>query len=157
MFYVMVCDSRTPKRFRRAIKKIWDIITNVATKVYYNFDDDLTNLVAELVKSAVKANIPVEVYQFYLHQSPSSEVNYRNTAFNLITMYNILISFLRNKKFILNAWKFKECFWLKQASDFYHKLVTKKFTRIFWWYSKVNKQGWSVHWIFLDVFFFTFN
>ena len=34
MFYIMACDSRTPKRFRPAIKKFWDIITKVAPKVY---------------------------------------------------------------------------------------------------------------------------
>ena len=67
---------------------------------------------------------------------------------------NILISFLRNKNFILSAWKFKECFGLKQASDCYYKLVTKKLTTIFWWYSEANEQSWSIHWILLDVFFY---
>ena len=43
----------------------------------YNFDDDLIDLVAVSVKSAVKVNISIEAYQFYLHQSLSSEVNYR--------------------------------------------------------------------------------
>ena len=42
----------------------------------YNFDNDLTDLVAVSVKSAVKANISVEAYQFFLQQSPSLEVNY---------------------------------------------------------------------------------
>ena len=46
----------------------------------YNFDDDLTELLAMSVKSAVKANISMEAYQFYLHQSPSSEVNYRKDS-----------------------------------------------------------------------------
>ena len=40
----------------------------------YNFDNDLSDLVAVSVKSAVKANISM-AYQFYLHQLPSSEVN----------------------------------------------------------------------------------
>ena len=43
----------------------------------YNFDDNLTDLVAVSVKSTAKANISMEAYQFYLYQSPSSEVNYQ--------------------------------------------------------------------------------
>ena len=46
----------------------------------YNFDTDLTDLIAMSVKSAVKANISMEAYQFYLHQSLSSEVNYRKDS-----------------------------------------------------------------------------
>ena len=64
-----------PKDLWRAMKKFWDITTKVAPK-----DDDLTDLVAESGKSAVKANISVEAYQFYLHQSPSPEVNYRKDS-----------------------------------------------------------------------------
>ena len=45
-------------------------------KGIYNFDDNLTDLVAVSVKSAVKVNISVEADQFYLHQLLSSEVNY---------------------------------------------------------------------------------
>ena len=75
-------------------------------------------------------------------------------CFNKLGCINILISFLRNKNFILSAWKFKECFGLKQASDCYYKLVTKNLTTIFWWYSEANEQSWSIHWILLDVFFY---
>ena len=46
----------------------------------YNFDNDLTDLVAVSVKSAEKANISMEAYQFYLHRSPSSKVNYRKDS-----------------------------------------------------------------------------
>ena len=46
----------------------------------YRFDDDLTDMVAMPVKSVVKANISMEAYQFYLRQSPSSEVNYRKDS-----------------------------------------------------------------------------
>ena len=49
----------------------------VAPRYIYNFDDDLTDLVVVSVKSAVKVNMSIETYQFYLHQLPSSEVNYR--------------------------------------------------------------------------------
>ena len=43
---------------------------------------------------------------------------------------------------------------MKQASDCYYKLVMKKLTTIFWWYSEANEQSWSIHWILLDVFFY---
>ena len=49
----------------------------VAPRYIYNFDDDLTDLVAVSLKGAVKANISMEPYQFYLPQSPYSDVNYR--------------------------------------------------------------------------------
>ena len=55
---------------------------------------------------------------------------------------------------MLSAWEFKECFGLKQASDCYYELTTKKLTTIFWWYSEANEQSWSIHWILLDVFFY---
>ena len=119
----------------------------VTPRYICNFDDDFTDLVVVSVKSAVKANISMEAYQFYLHQSPPSEVNYRKDS--VCNMFS--------EKFILSAWKFKECFGLKQASDCYYKLVTKNLTTIFWWYSEANEQSWSIHWILLDVFFFTFN
>ena len=48
----------------------------------------------------------------------------------------------------------KEGFGLKQASDYYYKLVTKKVTKIFWLYSEANEQSWSLHWILLDAFFY---
>ena len=38
--------------------------------------------------------------------------------FNKLGCINIL-SFLKNKNFISSAWKFKECFGLKQAFDCY--------------------------------------
>ena len=41
--------------------------------------------------------------------------------FKKLGCINILISFLRNKNFILSASKFKECFGLKQASDCYEE------------------------------------
>ena len=41
--------------------------------------------------------------------------------FKKLGCVNILISFLRNKNFILSASKFKECFGLKQASDCYEE------------------------------------
>ena len=37
-------------------------------KDIYKFEKSLTGLVAEPVKSAVKANISIEANQFYLHQ-----------------------------------------------------------------------------------------
>ena len=74
--------------------------------------------------------------------------------FNKLGCINILISFLRNRSFILKAWRFKECFGLKQASDCYYKLVTKNTTTTFWWYSEENEQSWSTYWILLDVFFY---
>ena len=74
--------------------------------------------------------------------------------FNKLGCINILISFLRNRSFILKAWRFKECFGLKQASDWYYKLVTKNTTTTFWWYSEENEQSWSTYWILLDVFFY---
>ena len=41
----------------------------ILKKIYiYNFKNNLTSLVAEPVKSAVKANISIEANQFYLHQ-----------------------------------------------------------------------------------------
>ena len=129
MFYIMVRDNCTPKRFTRVIKKFWDIIMKVTPRYICNFDDDFTDLVVVSVKSAVKANISMEAYQFYLHQSPSSEVNYRKD----------LVCNMFSKNFILSAWKFKECFGLKQASDCYYKLVTKNLTTIFWWYSEANE------------------
>ena len=43
---------------------------------------------------------------------------------------------------------------MKQGSDCYYKLVTKKVTTTFWWYSEANEQSWSIHWILLDVFFY---
>ena len=46
----------------------------------YNFEDTLTDLVAVSEKGAVKANISKEAYQIYLHQLPSSEVNYPNDS-----------------------------------------------------------------------------
>ena len=46
-----------PKNLWRAIEKFWDITTKIAPKVYLQIDDDLTDLVAISVKSAVKANI----------------------------------------------------------------------------------------------------
>ena len=33
----------------------------------YNFKDDLTDLVVVSLKNAVKTNISMEAYQFYLH------------------------------------------------------------------------------------------
>ena len=45
----------------------------------YNFDDNLTDLVAVSVKSTAKANISMEAYQFYLYQLPSSEVITKRT------------------------------------------------------------------------------
>ena len=58
------------------------MITKVTPKAckYNNFEDDLTDLVAVSVKSAVKANFSMEAYQFYLRQSPFSEVNYRKDS-----------------------------------------------------------------------------
>ena len=85
----------------------------------------------------------MEAYQFYLHQSLFSEVNYRKDS-----VYNM---FSRN--FILSTWKFKEYFGLKQASDCYYKLVLNKATTI-WWYPEANEQSWSINWILLDVFFY---
>ena len=75
----------------------------------YNFDDDLTGLVAVPVKSAVKANISMEAYQFDLQQLLSSEVNYWKDS----------VCHMFSKNFILSASKFKECFRLKQASNCY--------------------------------------
>ena len=41
----------------------------ILKKIYiYYFKNNLTSLVAEPVKSAVKANISIEANQFYLHQ-----------------------------------------------------------------------------------------
>ena len=34
MFYIMLCDSLTPQKFRCSIKNFWDIIMKVAPKVY---------------------------------------------------------------------------------------------------------------------------
>ena len=45
-----------------------------------------------------------------------------------------------SKNFILSAWKFKEFFGLKEASDCYYKLAKKKLTAIFWWYSEANER-----------------
>ena len=59
-------------------------------------------------------------------------------CFNKLGCINILISFLRNRNFILSARKFKEYFGLKQDSDCYYKLATKNLTTIFWWYSEAN-------------------
>ena len=85
----------------------------------------------------------MEAYQFYLHQLLSSEVNcWKNSVCNMFS-----------KIFILSAWKSKECFGLKQASNCY-KLVMKKPTTIFWWYLEANEQSWSIHWILSDVFFY---
>ena len=50
----------------------------IPLRYIYNFDNNLTNLVA--VKSAVKANISMEAYQFYLHQAPSLEGNNRKDS-----------------------------------------------------------------------------
>ena len=58
--------------------------------------------------------------------------------FNKLGCINIL-SFLRNKNFISSAWKFKECFGLKQAFDYSYKLVTKSLTTNFWRYSEENE------------------
>ena len=52
----------------------------VAPRYIYTIDDDLTDLVAVSLKRAVKANISMEPYQFYQHQSPYSEVNYRKDS-----------------------------------------------------------------------------
>ena len=52
----------------------------VAPMVYLRSPDQ----VVVSVKSAVKANISIEAYEFYLHQSLPSEVNYCNIAFVLI-------------------------------------------------------------------------
>ena len=76
----MVYNSRTSKDLWYVIKKFWDIIMTVAPRYIYNSDDDLTDLVAVSLKGAVKANISMEPYQFYLHQSPYSEVNYRKDS-----------------------------------------------------------------------------
>ena len=71
----MACNSHMPKRFGMRLKNFWDIITKVAPKSTFITDIDLTDQVVVSVKSAAKTNISIEAYQFYLHQSPSSEVN----------------------------------------------------------------------------------
>ena len=62
----------------------------------------------------------MEGNHFHLHWLPYSEVNYRKDS--VCNMFS--------KKIILSAWKFKECFGLKQAFDCYYKLVMKKLTNL---------------------------
>ena len=156
MFYIMAGDSQTPRRFRCLIKHFWDIIMKVVPKVYFLLwcqSHWPSSCVSEECSKSEHLNrhLPVLSAPIVVFRS---KLSWYCFYFNKLGCINILISFLRNKNFILSAWKFKECFGLKQASDCYYKLVTKKRTTIFWWYSEANKQSWSIHWILLDVFFY---
>ena len=105
MFYIIACDSRTPKRFRRAIKNFRDIITKVAPKVYLQLwrrsHWSGSGVSEECSKSEdLDGGLPVLSAPIAVYRSKLPQYCF---YFNKLGCINILISFLRNKNFILSA------------------------------------------------------
>ena len=141
MFYIMAGDSQTPRRFRCLIKHFWDIIMKVVPKVYFLLwcqSHWPSSCVSEECSKSEHLNrhLPVLSAPIVVFRS---KLSWYCFYFNKLGCINILISFLRNKNFILSAWKFKKCFGLKQASDCYKKLkYTLNLVRCFLFYIQLS-------------------